>query len=329
MFIVCQTEAEVQRLSEIFGSTQVARDGRLHFPLGRAAARLPAGARDGIVLVSSGELFHRADLQRPARRRLGRVIDSFLELREGDLVVHVAHGIARYRGLKLLEKDGQVEEHLVLEFRGGTKLYVPARRSAWCRSTWAGRRAGRRWPGSAARSGTHRRTRSRRPSATWPPRCSSCRPSRASRPGITFPADTDWQQEFDASFPYQETPDQLTTIEAIKHDMQQPRPMDRLLCGDVGYGKTEVAMRAAFKAVDAGYQVAVLVPTTVLAEQHLRTFTERLAEFPFEIAVLSRFCTTAAAGGIIEAAGRRRRSTSSSARTAWRSPTCSSTTWAW
>ena len=92
--------------------------------------------------------------------------------------------------------------------------------------------------------------------------------SRASRPGISFHVDTEWQHEFDASFPYQETTDQLTTIDAIKHDMSQPRPMDRLLCGDVGYGKTEVAMRAAFKAVDAGYQVAVLVPTTVLAEQH-------------------------------------------------------------
>ena len=115
--------------------------------------------------------------------------------------------------------------------------------------------------------------------------------ARASRPGIAFPADTEWQREFDASFPYHETPDQLITIDAIKHDMCQPRPMDRLLCGDVGYGKTEVAMRAAFKAVDAGYQVAVLVPTTVLCEQHLRTFTARMAEFPFEIAALSRFAT--------------------------------------
>jgi transcription-repair coupling factor (superfamily II helicase) len=115
--------------------------------------------------------------------------------------------------------------------------------------------------------------------------------SRAARPGIAFPGDTDWQREFDASFPYDETQDQLTTIEAIKHDMHRPRPMDRLLCGDVGYGKTELAMRAAFKAVDAGYQVAILVPTTILAEQHLRTFTARMAEFPFEIAALSRFCT--------------------------------------
>ena len=112
-----------------------------------------------------------------------------------------------------------------------------------------------------------------------------------SRPGITFPDDTEWQREFDASFPYRETRDQLTTIDSIKTDMRHPRPMDRLLCGDVGYGKTEVAMRAAFKAVDAGYQVGVLVPTTILCEQHRRTFTARIAEFPFQIAALSRFAT--------------------------------------
>ena len=153
--------------------------------------------------------------------------------------------------------------------------------------------------------------------------------ARASRPGIAFPADTDWQQEFDASFPYHETADQLAAIDAIKHDMGLPRPMDRLLCGDVGYGKTEVAMRAAFKAVDAGYQVAVLVPTTVLAEQHLRTFTERMAEFPFEIAVALPVRHAQAAGRDHRARWPRARSTSSSARTGWRSPTCSSTTWGW
>ena len=125
VFVVCQTEAEVRRLVEIFSGTQAAGQGRLHFPIGA----LHSGFRlvpDRIVLLSSGELFRRADLRRPARRRLSRVIDSFLELREGDLVVHVGHGIARYRGLKLLEKNGQVEEHLELEFHGHTKLYVPS-----------------------------------------------------------------------------------------------------------------------------------------------------------------------------------------------------------
>jgi transcription-repair coupling factor (superfamily II helicase) len=114
---------------------------------------------------------------------------------------------------------------------------------------------------------------------------------RQARPGIAFAVESDWQREFDASFPYQETPDQLTALSAIRQDMQRPQPMDRLLCGDVGYGKTELAMRASFRAVDNGYQVALLAPTTVLVEQHYRTFRERMAEFPLDIARLSRFGT--------------------------------------
>ena len=126
--------------------------------------------------------------------------------------------------------------------------------------------------------------------------------ARDARPGIAFPSDTEWQREFDAAFPYQETPDQLTSIDDIKRDMQATRPMDRLLCGDVGFGKTELAIRAAFKAIDAGYQVAVLVPTTMLAEQHRRTFTARMAEFPFQIDAISRFCTAKEQREIIERA---------------------------
>ena len=130
--------------------------------------------------------------------------------------------------------------------------------------------------------------------------------ARATRPGISFSDDTPWQQEFDAAFPYRETRDQLSAIASIKRDMLQSRPMDRLLCGDVGFGKTEVAMRAVFKAVDSGYQVAVLVPTTILAEQHLRTFRERMAAFPFTIAALSRFSTPAQQKRVLTAAHRRR-----------------------
>jgi transcription-repair coupling factor (superfamily II helicase) len=305
MFIVCQTEAEAERLGEVFSSARVAQQGRLHFPQGR----LRRGFRlvsDAVVLVSSSELFHRTDLKRVARRRLGRVIDSFLELREGDLVVHVAHGIARYRGLKLLEKNGQVEEHLALEFFGGTKLYVPSSKiglvqkyvgGAKTRPTLA-RLGGRMWG--------HQKEKVQEAIGDLAAEMLDLQAARASRPGISFPDDSDWQQEFDASFAYQETNDQLLTIQAIKHDMRQPRPMDRLLCGDVGYGKTEVAMRAAFKAVNAGYQVAVLVPTTILAEQHRRTFTARMAEFPFQIAALSRFCTRkeqqAILAGLVEGA---------------------------
>jgi transcription-repair coupling factor (superfamily II helicase) len=130
---------------------------------------------------------------------------------------------------------------------------------------------------------------------------------RAQRPGIAFPPDTPWQRAFEESFPFDETPDQLTAIEAIRADMQSPRPMDRLLCGDVGFGKTEMAMRAAFQAVEAGHQVAVLVPTTVLAEQHRRSFAARFSEFPFTIRGLSRFSSPQQERDTLEGLARRTR----------------------
>ena len=298
VYVVCQTEAEVRRLREVFSATQANQDGRLHFPVGS----LQSGFRlvpERIVLLSSAELFRRTDLQRPTRRRLSRVIDSFLELREGDLVVHVAHGIARYRGLKLLEKNGQVEEHLELEFHGRTKLFVPSTKIGLVQKYIGGTKSRPTLGKLGGRLWAHQKERVEEAVTDLAADMLELQAARASRPGITFPADTEWQREFDASFPYIETSDQLITIEAIKHDMCLPRPMDRLLCGDVGYGKTELAMRATFKAVDAGYQAAILVPTTLLCEQHWRTFCARMAEFPFEIASLSRFATRGQQGQIL------------------------------
>ena len=300
VFIVCQTAAESERLQEIFSSTLLATAGRLHYPIGR----LKAGFRlvaDHVALVSGSELFHRADLNRPARRRLGRVIDSFLELREGDYVVHLSHGIGRYRGLELLEKAHQAEEHLVIEFHGDTKIFVPASKIELVQKYVGGNKKSR--PPLAhvgGRMWTKQKEAAREAVTDLAANMLELQAARALRPGIKFPADTAWQREFDASFPYMETPDQLTSMTAIKADMQQPRPMDRLLCGDVGFGKTELAMRAAFKGVDHGYQVAILVPTTILAEQHLRTFRSRMAEFPITIASLSRFCTAKETNDILQ-----------------------------
>jgi transcription-repair coupling factor (superfamily II helicase) len=300
VFIVCQTEAESQRLREIFAPTRLAEAGKLHYPIGRLTAGFRLVA-DGIALVSGSELFHRADLNRPTRRRLGRAIDSFLELREGDYVVHLAHGIGRYRGLQLLEKAHQAEEHLVIEFHGDTKVYVPASKIELVQKYVGGSKrsrptlahvGGRLWP--------RQKEAARAAVVDLASDMLSLQAARALRPGIKFGGDTPWQREFDASFPYMETPDQLTSMAAIKSDMEQARPMDRLLCGDVGFGKTELAMRAAFQAVDNGFQAAVLVPTTILAEQHLRTFTARMAEFPIAVASLSRFCTAKEARAILE-----------------------------
>ena len=302
VFVVCQTEAEIRRLADLFGGTRLAEQGRLHFALGN----LKRGFRlvpENLALVASGELFQRTEIRRVAQRRLGRAIDSFLELREGELVVHVSHGIARYRGMKLLEKERQVEEHLVLEFDGGVKLYVPSSKIGLVQKYVGGTKSRPKLARLGGRTWVRQKKAVEDAVTDMAAEMLELQAARAARPGIAFPPDTEWQQEFDASFPYKETDDQVLTMEGIKRDMTRPRPMDRLLCGDVGFGKTEMAMRAAFKAVEAGYQVAILVPTTILAEQHARTFAGRMAEFPFEIATLSRFATRKQQAEIIERLG--------------------------
>jgi transcription-repair coupling factor (superfamily II helicase) len=301
VYIVCETPAETERLNQLFASSTFLADGRLHFVVGH----LEAGFRivpQRVVLVSAAELFQRQELARTTRRRQARAIDSFLELREGDLVVHLAHGIGRYRGLRLLEKDDRAEEHLELEYHGGTKIYVPAARIELVQKYVGGKGAHVTLAHIGGKAWVRQKEAAKRAVTDLAADMIELQAARDARPGIAFPADTEWQREFDAAFPYQETPDQLTSIDDIKRDMQLTRPMDRLLCGDVGFGKTELAIRAAFKAIDAGYQVAVLVPTTVLAEQHRRTFSARMAEFPFQIAALSRFCTPKEQRDIIQQA---------------------------
>lgn len=294
VFLVAVTEAEVQRLTEILRTTKLAARGALHFVVGTLTAGFRLSSEKTLVL-SGGELFHRGELRRPPRRHLGKAIDSFLDLREGDLIVHLSHGIGRYRGLQLITKktpgDEQKEEHLELEFHGGTKIYVPAAKIGLVQKYVGGAKAKPQLAKIGGKLWLKQKQAAESAVTDMAAEMLELQAARSARPGIAFSVQSEWQQEFDASFPYQETPDQLAAITSIQEDMRRARPMDRLLCGDVGFGKTEVSMRAAFKAVDNGYQVAVLVPTTILAEQHFQTFRERMAEFPFDIGKLSRFCT--------------------------------------
>ncbi|MDB5349514.1 MAG: transcription-repair coupling factor Mfd [Planctomycetota bacterium] len=294
VLIACHNQGEVDRLGEVFADTKIAQSGRLNLTIGRIRSGFRMIDAETLV-IADHELFARADIRRGTTRRRyeSRAIDSFLDLNEGDLVVHISHGIAIYRGLQVVDKDKAAdfaEEQLVLEFAEGTKLFVPIAKVDLVQKYVGGGKANPPLSKIGSLSWEKKKKRVAEAVVDLAGELIDIQAARASKPGIAYPAeDSHWMAEFEASFPYQETPDQLSAIESLKADMALPKPMDRLICGDVGYGKTEVAMRAAFKAVDAGKQVAILVPTTVLAEQHLRTFTERMAEFPFTIEVINRF----------------------------------------
>ncbi len=330
VLIACHNEGECKRLGEVLAAGQLAQSERLHLVTGRVRAgfRLVEGAGSNgsvqsLIVLGGQELFHREEVRQvqPRRRLESRAIDSFLDLTEGDLVVHVSHGIARYRGMEVLEKnpsrdrqgakakplaDGRgsasrhAEEHLILEFAGGVRVYVPASKIDLVQKYVGGARTD---PELSKFGGTSWQNRKARVQAAVMDLASDMiqlQALREAEPGVAAPPDSEWQAEFEASFPYQETPDQLTSMAEIKSDMQRTRPMDRLICGDVGYGKTELAIRAAFKTIDNGRQVAVLVPTTVLAEQHYRTFSQRLAEYPFTVECLSRFRSSGEQKRIVE-----------------------------
>lgn len=292
VLIVCHNSGEQERLQELFAETDLSIAKRVLFCVGQ----LTSGFRlvtEQLVVLSDHELFGRTEIRRnsSSKKLETRAIDHFLELREGELVVHLTHGIGRFRGMELLEKDSQVEEHLVIEFHDSVRVFVPASLIHLVQK-YVGAAKG---VARLSKIGSNRWAKQKQKVASAIQDLASdmlrMQAMRAGRPGLSCPPDSHWQQEFETAFPYTETKDQLTAISDVKADMLLARPMDRLICGDVGYGKTEVAMRAAFKAIDAGRQVAILVPTTVLAEQHFRTFSERMAEFPITIDILSRFRT--------------------------------------
>nr|MBA3746860.1 transcription-repair coupling factor [Solirubrobacterales bacterium] len=228
-----------------------------------------------------------------AARRRG-ALRSFADLRTGDIVVHEDHGIARFAGFETKTVAGVTRDYLYLEYQGDDKVFVPSDQLAKI-SRYVG--AGGSHPPLSklgGRSWELMKTRARRAAQELAGELLNLYAERRRRTGLSFPPDSDWLREFEAQFPYTETADQREAIELVKVDMESERPMDRLICGDVGYGKTEVALRAAFKAADAGKQVLMLVPTTILAQQHYGTFAERLKDYPFTIEHVSRFRSAAA-----------------------------------
>ncbi len=333
VYLLCPNEAEQKRLETIFEDTVLAKKNALKYRIGTISNGFRFVSSHSLV-ISSSALFHREEIQRNAvkRKKSGtqsapttKIIDAFSDLQENDFVVHVSFGVARYRGLKLLEplkskssapsakqpphtrsissspgtpaggtpNAAGAEEHMILEFKDNVFVYVPVSKIALVQKYIC---SGNFEPKLSAYSGkTWERTKKNVEESIQDQASEmlNIQAVRHSRLGVSFPINTPLQQEFDALFPFTETPDQLRAIEAIRSDMASSHPMDRLLCGDVGFGKTEIAMRAAFTAVEAGYQVGIAAPTTILAEQHLRTFKQRMATFPIRIECISRFASPA------------------------------------
>ncbi|MBN1425372.1 transcription-repair coupling factor [Candidatus Fermentibacteria bacterium] len=284
IWISCENEGQRQRLEELLGSIP-----RVRIWVG-ALRHGFLWADERIGLFTDGDIFQRYTRRRRKRRHhTGLSPARLLELTPGDFVVHAFHGVGRFEGLSRIAVMNREQEVLTLSYRGGDKLHVPLEQSHLvdrylgpdARAPALDTLGGVKWKQTAARV--------RRAVRDMAQELLRLYASRKVKPGFAFPAGDHWEEGLASSFPFQETADQLTAWAEIQADMTSDSPMDRLVCGDVGYGKTELAVRAAFKTVLANKQVAVLVPTTILAEQHLNTFRERLAEYPVQTEMLSRF----------------------------------------
>jgi transcription-repair coupling factor (superfamily II helicase) len=295
----CESSAENNRVTEII--TEIIGKVPANFKL------LQGFIHQGFVInslntiiISHHELFGQYALRRrPRLAQAGTPVDTLTDLQEGDYVVHASYGIGKFLGIKTIQEKGGTSEYLTIEYSDGVKIQVSVRNIALVQKFIG---TSPRRP-KLSKVGSKRWQRQKEKVARSVEDLASdllgVQAQRQAKGGITFGPDSRWQAEFEESFPYQETPDQTTAAEQIKADMQKPAAMDRLLCGDVGYGKTELAMRSAFKAAENGKQIAMLVPTTVLCVQHGRTFTERFADFPICVEVLNRFKTTNQASDII------------------------------
>jgi transcription-repair coupling factor (superfamily II helicase) len=299
VLISCEDEGQMGRIAESLGPSISPILDAKSLPNPGEAAMVVGRARMGflfpelsLVFVSDQDIFGRYRRRRPAklpwRPSTEIAISRISELKPNDYVVHVVHGIGRFLGIERIEVEGRGMDFLAIEYDMGDKLYVPVDQFDLIHK-YVGQEG---YTPKLSRLGTElwRKTKERvkRSVGELAKELLSIYAEREAYPGYAFSPDSEYQKEFEESFAYEETPDQIRAVEEIKADMESQRPMDRLICGDVGFGKTEVAMRAAFKAVMDGKQVMVLVPTTVLAQQHYNTFRERMAKYPIFIEMLSR-----------------------------------------
>lgn len=244
-----------------------------------------------LVIITELDIFGRQKKRPRARVPKEQQITYFRDIKIGDYVVHVNHGIGKYVGVETLEVAGINKDYLLIRYAGEDKLYVPTDQVHLLQKYIGAEGEAPRLSKMGGTDWLKAKTKAKAAVADLAKELIALYAERQITPGYAFDPDTPWQKEFEDAFPFEETPDQINALAEIKRDMEQPRPMDRLLCGDVGFGKTEVAIRAAFKAVMSGKQVAVLVPTTVLAQQHYQTFTSRFAGFGPVVDMISRFRT--------------------------------------
>lgn len=301
VYLLCNNPGERQRLLELLAEHgyDLERDRfALHVAIGRMRAGF-ASERDKLAVLSEREMFGRRYVRRTRRRfEAGAAITQFSDLKSGDYVVHAEHGIGRYLGLRRFQ--GKAGDFLTIQYAGGDKIYVPVTHIDLVTRYSAGDGAVPTIDRIGGKTWAKKKSKVKKAVRDMTEELVKLYAAREASEGHAFSPDTPWQREFEDAFEYDETPDQARAIAEVKADMESPKPMDRLLCGDVGFGKTEVAMRAAFKCVMDGLQVAMLAPTTVLAEQHFETFRERMADYPVRIAMLSRFRTTKEIKGTIE-----------------------------
>ncbi len=300
--ILCDNQGQLERLQELLDELRIAR--QVELGIGSIAGGFVlADSEPPLRLLTDHEIFRRSRRVRRRRRfRGGAALESIAALKPGEYVVHMDHGVGQFRRMERVRVGEEEFETLVIEYAGGELLRVPVHRvdliERWVSDSddaaaapKVHRIGGKDW--------SRQKQRTKKAIEEMTSELLELYAARAAEKGFAFSPDTRWQREMESAFLFEDTPDQRQATEDVKRDMESPRPMDRLICGDVGYGKTEIAIRAAFKAVQDGRQVAVLVPTTILAEQHMHTFSERLADFPVRIEALSRFRTAKEQGEVL------------------------------
>ena len=294
VFVFCGSKGNLDRLKELISDSKKIKPSKLSmFEEGLSKGVFLTESRT--VLLSQNEIFGRDSTVRKVKSARQQALEAFLEaepeLSPGDYAVHAGHGICRYDGIELQDNNGVSQEVMVLEFAEERKLYVPLESSHLVSRYIGGRKGVPKLSRLGGVTWKNARAKAEESATDLAADLLRLQAVRKHSKGHLYAPDNDWQIMFEESFSYEETEDQLKAIEAVKKDMESPQPMDRLICGDVGFGKTEVALRAAFKAVMDERQVAVIVPTTVLAQQHFRTFTHRMADYPVDIRLLCRFVT--------------------------------------